>query len=624
MIKKIAIYFKVIRQMPARYVLFRIGYELRKRTGILKASFPTNDNIHELISLNNWRLSNKTFFEWESTKLAALSSNDMVALQNRVEKIKNAKFPFFSDQEVYVKIDDWHTNPLTGYTYNKEAHWTTLSDFDKNAGDIKYIWERARFCWLYYIIRNDAYSKADNSQFVFNSIISFINNNPINKGPHYICSQEISIRLLNWIFALHYYSNSKYLTEEVHNSIIKSIYLQTRHVYSNIQFSRIAVRNNHALTETLTLYLIALLFSQLPEADKWKIQGKKWFEKEIAYQVYKDGSYLQYSMNYHRVVVQLLTWAIVLSEKNKEHLSDIVYKRAKASIHFLEACQDPVSGWLPNYGANDGALFFPLNSSNYRNFQPQLNALKTALKLSVDESMEDAYWYGLDPMIETVQSLGTIGSFDFNIGGYYTFKDNNSLTFIRCGSHKNRPSQADNLHLDMWVDGENLMRDSGTFLYNGLETETLYFNGTKAHNTVQINNLDQMAKGPRFIWFNWTKALNTKITETEGYWEFEGSIRAFGSIIHRRKVRRSKHDLSWTVEDWVDKKHENQVLNQVWHPALSNRISMASQNINKEILSPIKSKGWYAPSYGIKEESEIITFSTHQNYLKTQITVLSS
>lgn len=104
MIKKIAIYFKVIRQMPARYVLFRIGYELRKRTGILKASFPTNDNIHELISLNNWRLSNKTFFEWESTKLAALSSNDMVALQNRVEKIKNAKFRFLVIRKFMLKL----------------------------------------------------------------------------------------------------------------------------------------------------------------------------------------------------------------------------------------------------------------------------------------------------------------------------------------------------------------------------------------------------------------------------------------------------------------------------------------------------------------------------------------
>ena len=34
------------------------------------------------------------------------------------------------------------------------------------------------------------------------------------------------------------------------------------------------------------------------------------FEKEIDYQIYKDGTYLQFSMNYQRVVVQLLTWVL--------------------------------------------------------------------------------------------------------------------------------------------------------------------------------------------------------------------------------------------------------------------------------------------------------------------------
>ena len=48
----------------------------------------------------------------------------------------------------------------------------------------------------------------------------------------------------------------------------------------------------------------------------WGKKGKKWFEQEIAYQIYEDGTFLQFSMNYHRVAVQLLTWAIQLAKLN--------------------------------------------------------------------------------------------------------------------------------------------------------------------------------------------------------------------------------------------------------------------------------------------------------------------
>lgn len=618
--KKFLYFFKIARQMPLQYMVFRLGYEFKKRTGILKRRFPIKAQIPKLFTLDEWRSEPSSFFKWDFTKIPTLPKSELKILFDRVSKIEKGVFPFFTDQEISIDLEDWHTNPLTGYIYDKDAHWTTLSDFDTNAGDIKYVWEKARFSWLYSFLRRDIYGQTDSSEFVFKAILSFIDQNSINKGPHYICSQEISIRILNWIFVLHFYLQSKYLTNEVFEKIINSIFLQAQHIYSNMQFSRIAVRNNHALTETLTLYIIGLLFPQFPSAEEWKLKGKKWFEKEIAYQVYEDGSYLQYSMNYHRIVVQLLTWAITLSEKNNARLSEIVYQKANSSIQFLEGCQDPVSGWLPHYGANDGALFFPLNGSNYRDFRPQLNALKVALNLPVNKVEEDIFWYGLSAKLD--EHCKTIEkSEEYKTGGYYTYKDAKSLTFIRCGSHKNRPSQADNLHLDIWVGGKNLLRDSGTFLYNGIEAETLYFNSTKAHNTVQIDNFDQMKKGPRFIWFNWTKALNSRITETKEYWEFEGSIRAFGSLIHKRKVRRNKHELVWTVEDWVDKKLENQTLNQHWHPAFSREIEMESQDINEKAILPTKSMAWFAPNYGIKEESEIITFSTHQNYLKTRIIV---
>ena len=83
--------------------------------------------------------------------------------------------------------------------------------------------------------------------------------------------------------------------------------------WANINFSRKTVRNNHAITEVLMLYLSGLLFPFFPETKTWKQKGKQWFEEEISYQIYEDGTFLQFSHNYHRVLIQLLTWAFYLS-----------------------------------------------------------------------------------------------------------------------------------------------------------------------------------------------------------------------------------------------------------------------------------------------------------------------
>src|SRR5690606_31623240 len=116
------------------------------------------------------------------------------------------------------------------------------------------------------------------------------------------------IRLLNWSFALFFYKNSKFLDDNVFAKILASINLQLNHIYNNIFFSKIAVRNNHAVTETLALYLIPLYFPFFPNGKKFKMKGKRWFEKEVAHQLFDDGSDSQYSFNYHRVKVQLFSW----------------------------------------------------------------------------------------------------------------------------------------------------------------------------------------------------------------------------------------------------------------------------------------------------------------------------
>ncbi len=219
----------------------------------------------------------------------------------------------------------------------------------------------------------------------------------------------------------------------------------------------------------------------------------------------------------------------------------------------------------------------------------------------------------------------------FNQGGYYTLRDADSLTFIRCGAYEDRPFQADNLHFDLWVNGENIFRDSGSYLYNTDEKWTKYFAGTASHNTIMLGEHDQMLKGPRFVWYHWVK-------KASGQWQpesvqskkqksqvFEGKIEAFGqvgkNIIHRRRVTKYKGEYRWLVEDWLENAPEELPMHQIWHPsdAFFRKFLISAVDQNNHQIVVEETEGWYSELYGRKEPVKRLVFSTSMRYIKTEI-----
>ena len=611
--------------MGARYTVFRAAYELQRKAGFLKKNFPQDPLVKNYIRLDEWRKNNHF---WGIT--AEDQRDPGFKSETAITRILNGEILFFSSRWINLGNQyDWVTNPDTGYHYDPSQHWTEVQDYSKSAGDIKFVWEKSRFSYLYDMIRNDFFKKEDHSQWVLNEINSWLDANKINSGPNYKCSQEIALRVLNWTYALHFYKSSDYLTEELFQKIMHSVYWQLKHVYSNINFSRIAVRNNHAITETLTLYLGGLFYPFFPEADVWKERGKKWFEEEIAYQVYPDGTFLQFSMNYHRVVIQLLTWALKTADFFGEKFSDIVYERAYRSLQFLFACQDEHTGWLPNYGSNDGALFFKLNSCDYRDYRPQLNVLHALLTgenlYAEGEWREDIFWFQASQIkaCRFISLVHTTGWKKFEIGGYYILREPETITFVRCGNHKDRPAQADNLHIDIWYKGENILFDGGSYKYNTDPKMLKYFMGTESHNTVMLGNHDQMLKGERFIWYNWSQAVHTEVKESENMYYFEGSIAAFkelnSGIRHIRRLTKIKQQPTWIIEDLIEGKPKDMKVKQFWHVLPG--IALLSNKGDGTKISLRKETGMRSDYYGLKNPADQLIAETTANTIITTITI---
>jgi len=623
MIQKVKRIANLISNMGTRYVVFRISYLIKTKLGWQKKAFPTNPGFKKYISLQEWKDNLQPFFFY-GKEIKGLTKQPSEDLKKSLEGLKKGVYTFFNKTKIDLGLDyDWVTNPSTNYKYDINKHFSEIQDLSSDAGDIKYVWEKARFSFLYDIIRYDYHFQKDQSQFVFQQIERFIDNNPINQGPNYICSQEISLRTLNWVFALYYYKDSKYLTEALFAKIMHTIYWQIHHVYHNIHFSRISVRNNHAITETLLLYLSNKLFPFLPHVKEWSRKGKAWFEQEITYQIYPDGTFLQFSMNYHRVVIQLLTWAIQLAKLNNETFIDAVYDRAKKSLIFLDACTDPVSGKLPNYGSNDGALFFKLSDDDFRVYRSQLDDIRAVLDGFTNYNSKSSFWYGIQPENREPNKISELN--EFKNSGYYIIQEENTKTFIRCGAYKDRPYQSDNLHLDIWVDGENILWDTGSYKYNTDKQLLEYFIGSEGHNTLSVANKNQMQKGGRFIWYFWVKYAKAFLNKEKNNFSFLGRIKAYkqlgNNIFHQRKVTKFFGKNEWLVEDKIEG-IKNQINSQYWHfPIdLKEKISISSVDDNNNILKPNIEQKWYSGYYGVKESSLRLSFSSKTNIFKTKIT----
>lgn len=611
-------YSRFARHMGWKYVLFRTGYELCRLSGLLRLRHPVDAPTPDLPAKLGETVTGKFFIT---------SKEDLPP-----------GFPYTTTQEIetpHIPVGkEWLTHPTTGYCYQL-VHWTKISDFLAAAGDVKAVWELSRFVFLIDMIRIDFHQKTDLSERVFASIEDWIVANPVNRGPNWKCGQEISIRLLNWTFALFYYRNTPSLNPARLTRILGSIYHQAVRVSANIRFSQVAVRNNHALTETLLLYLIGTLYPFFPESQRWKQKGKKGFEAEVAYQINPEGAFLQHSMNYHRVAVQLLTWAIQIAEANGDRWSDTLYSRASACFTFLSSFQDPVSGWLPNFGANDGALFFPLSSAHFRDYRPQLTALGCVLKKEQTQPdapwAEEAFWVRGTAPIRSLTNARTFKKFEpfvvsYPQSGYFAYRTAQNLLFLRCGRFRHRPSQADNLHLDLWENGENLLFDAGTYRYQGDENLNDYCAGTESHNTVVVGHFDQMRRGPRFTWSNWIQHAEAEYRLTETGFFFQGKftgyfhVRADG-IVHTRTVEADKELNQISITDSLAGKPAELRLRQLWHPsdAFLQNFTLSAATLDGASLSKSTLNGWYCERYGVKKRTEYFEFSTLESTIKTII-----
>ena len=498
--------------------------------------------------MQNHETNGRRFF-FDSNSLPKPDKHYAEKVLSRADETLQNCFQYFFDKNYDLgEGPDWFLNPVTGGRANPNLHWSETKIFDPKVGDIKFIWEPSRFAWVYTLVR--AFSVTNDNKYIekfWELFESWLEANQPNMGPNYACGQECAIRLMAMCFAFYALRNSGPSTTERKIKLITAVAVHADRIEKNIDLA-ISTHTNHSLTEAAGLYMVGMLFPEFRRSDHWLRLGKKVLTNEGLKQIYTDGSYIQHSMNYQRLMLQDFLWVLRLAQLNNDSFCDELVLRITKATEFLYQMQDDVDGRMPNYGANDGALIIPLNSCDYLDYRPVIQALNYLLnrKKLYEQGPwdEDLLWLFGPEAVEAGVKAVSRKSKEYQSGGYYTIRNKDSWAMIRCHSYRDRPGHADMLHVDLWYKGINILRDGGSYMYYSPRLQKDYFVSTAAHNTVEIDNADQMVKGPRFLWFQWIHARLIRFETLDdgscGYFEGEqyGYTRFIGRPVHRRSLCR--------------------------------------------------------------------------------------
>ena len=466
--------------------------------------------------------------------IKSLPDDQKQSLIETADRACNGTIVGFSSVELsYGMPINWQLNPLTGKACDASAKWYRIADFDKDRGDIKAVWEISRFSHFVtfaraYLASGDRkYYEAFRSQ-----LADWLDKNPYSYGANFKCGQECALRMMNALLAYNVFHGKGLTDEQDEQNLAELISRCYRKILANFFYAYRCIKNNHTISELAGMIIGAWCSLDTKTLKK----AYKTLDRVIAEQFSNDGGYIQFSFNYQRLALQVLEYVLHISEKTGFSLSDTSVDRIKNSVLLLYQCQDE-TGDVPNYGFNDGALVFPVSTCGYRDYRPVLGSLYGKLfgKRLFGAGLydEEALWFGSIPD-KLAAANEQRKSTAFPSAGLFTLRDEHRFLMTVLNDYKNRPAHMDQLHMDLWIDGVNVLCDCGTYSYADEKGTALVLTG--AHNSVKLDGVEQMNKKGAFLIYGRTKRCRVKVSEDE----FFGKMHSPNGYTHERYIKKTR------------------------------------------------------------------------------------
>lgn len=534
----------------------------------------------------------------------------------------------------YGERIDWHYDPVHG----KKAPllpFFQVPYFDYQVvGDVKVIWELNRH--QHFITLAKAYRLTGDERFSQELLAQWRDwrsANPYPLGVNWASSLEVAFRSLSWLWSYFLLKDTDGQPHSFQAEMLEALALNARHIERYL--STYSSPNTHLLGEAVALFFTGTLCPQLRSAQRWKSRGWSIILREAQRQVRSDGFHFEQSTYYHVYALDFLLHSTILAIRNRIAIPEELERTLTKMLDVLrDLCE---GGHPPRLGDDDGGRVFDGRRNRSEHLADPLATgavlfAREDWKSASRELPEETLWLLGEAGVSTWDRLegkaSTSTSAAFEESGLYCMSDpDNSRLVINAGPR--RPlrighAHADILSLSLRRNGKDLLVDPGTFAYSGADNQRNRFRGTAAHNTLQVDLIDQAEPEGAFGWASFPKSSVQSWVAGE-YFDFlsgshDGYSRSKPGIVHRRSVFSMKSKFFF-VRDVAEGAGEHR-LDQYWHlgPGLSRHgrhgLTFHAGDGTGLTLVPPTGCAWStdvflgscSPAYGVREPALVVKF----------------
>jgi len=466
------------------------------------------------------------------------------------------KFDVLGSGLTKVEPIDWHTDFKSGFKWGKGRFYKNYQIVNnKNNADIKVCWDLSRchhLLWLgqaYLLTKDEKYSK----EVVF-QIEDWIKENPLMLSVNWTCAMDVSIRSVNWLYVLNMISSSIYFSDDFTTKVSKSLFEHGFFIYNNLEKST-PYSSNHYVANLTGLIFIGTLFNTSKQGMKWRVFGLKEYFNEVRTQILPSGVHYERSVSYHRLVTELFLYPYLMLLRTKEKVPNEVEVRLKNMLLFIQNYIKP-NGKSPLIGDNDNGRLLPFVNYDFNdhNYLVELASKFYSDSKSATINNVDTY-FGLNG-VDCKQNESFTNTFIKPIvyldAGFAIFKKKDLYIFFKNGEYSKYAEEttkiigththADSLSFELCIGNDDFIVDPGSYCYTSSAELRNEFRSTKKHNTIHVDNLDQLelvdsnifaVKGYRYP----EKIHHVMVDNTEVLsGVFKWKIPEQKSITHRRNI----------------------------------------------------------------------------------------
>lgn len=537
----------------------------------------------------------------------------------------------------------WHADFKTGRVW--PLVWSRAiepNELDRPS-DIKVPWELSR-CQHFTTLGQAWWlsGRAELAREIVAEVDDWIDRNPYGRGVNWTCPMDVAIRAVNWIWAFHFFADAPELAAEAFRSRwLRSLFLHGEFLAANPE--RDEVNGNHFLVDAVGLVCLGVFFRGTADADRWRAMGRRMLLAEITAQSHEDGTGIEQSTAYHRLVLEAFLTAGLVLRADGDPLEPAFWTRVERMHELALACVAP-DGHTPILGdADDGRIQRlggqPMNDYRYLLSTGAALFGRGDFKRAAGRFWEESFWLlgpsGLDAYHRVETDARPPRPHAFPDAGVYVLRHDAAHVVVDCGEVGLKGlgghGHNDILSFELALDGISLLTDSGSYLYTASRDWRNRFRSTAYHNTLEVDGeeLNRFVH-PDELWRLRYDAVPRDVSwRPDGTWQsiragHRGYERLPHPVTHWRTVLLHA-DRPWVlIADDVAGEDRHR-LTWRFHVAPSVFVDVAGETVRLSaggrdyelaLLSataPVAfaiEEGWYAPRYGRKIERAVVVART--------------